>query len=260
RARYYDPGRGRFISEDPLGFAAGDVNFYAYVGNNPVNYTDPSGEVAVVGMIYGGIAGGVGGAISGYASEGWSGAAKGFGTGFVVGAGVGAVTPWLSHQVGATAATLLVGGASSAAGQLSGNVVTGQTPGTNFSWGAVAGSATGNVLASVPAKLVGNAAATSVGTSVTWGSRSLTIVTPTVQHTGSTFRALTEGAIGGTFEAGGQAIENMLFPTPPAGDASSGSQTLQSFQQLSASQGAAGGFLLYPNKSNTNMMQSVYVK
>jgi len=43
RARYYDPEIGRFLNEDPLGFAAGDVNFYAYVSNNPVNGNDPSG-------------------------------------------------------------------------------------------------------------------------------------------------------------------------------------------------------------------------
>jgi RHS repeat-associated protein len=43
RARYYDSAVGRFISEDPLGFAAGDSNIYRYVGNSPVNATDPSG-------------------------------------------------------------------------------------------------------------------------------------------------------------------------------------------------------------------------
>ena len=43
RARYYDPQTGRFLSEDPLGFKAGDVNFYRYVGNSPVNFDDPSG-------------------------------------------------------------------------------------------------------------------------------------------------------------------------------------------------------------------------
>ena len=42
-ARYYDPASGRFLSEDPLGFAAGDTNLYRYVGNNPVNATDPTG-------------------------------------------------------------------------------------------------------------------------------------------------------------------------------------------------------------------------
>jgi RHS repeat-associated protein len=43
RARYYDAGNGRFISEDPLGFEAGDGNLTRYVGNNAVNATDPTG-------------------------------------------------------------------------------------------------------------------------------------------------------------------------------------------------------------------------
>lgn len=43
RNRYYSPGLQRFISQDPLGFGGGDVNLYAYVGNDPVNNTDPSG-------------------------------------------------------------------------------------------------------------------------------------------------------------------------------------------------------------------------
>jgi RHS repeat-associated protein len=45
RARYYDSGLGRFISEDPIGFGAGDTNLYRYVNNNPTNYTDPSGKI-----------------------------------------------------------------------------------------------------------------------------------------------------------------------------------------------------------------------
>ncbi|MBM4089993.1 MAG: RHS repeat-associated core domain-containing protein [Planctomycetes bacterium] len=43
RARYYDPLTGRFISEDPIGFAAGDVNVNRYVGNEPTGHVDPSG-------------------------------------------------------------------------------------------------------------------------------------------------------------------------------------------------------------------------
>src|SRR5439155_8950133 len=43
RARYYHTDLQRFISEDPLGLAAGDVNFYAYVANNPLSFIDPFG-------------------------------------------------------------------------------------------------------------------------------------------------------------------------------------------------------------------------
>lgn len=42
RARYYSPLLGRFISQDPLGFAAG-VNSYAYVSDSPTNLKDATG-------------------------------------------------------------------------------------------------------------------------------------------------------------------------------------------------------------------------
>jgi len=40
---YYDPTLQRFISEDPIGFASGDFNWYRYVGDSPVNFVDPKG-------------------------------------------------------------------------------------------------------------------------------------------------------------------------------------------------------------------------
>lgn len=42
RARYYDATNGKFLSEDPKGFAAG-TNFYEYVSNVPTRMTDPLG-------------------------------------------------------------------------------------------------------------------------------------------------------------------------------------------------------------------------
>ena len=47
RSRFYDPFIGRFISEDRIGFRAGDVNLYRYVYNVPVVFTDPSGRQAL---------------------------------------------------------------------------------------------------------------------------------------------------------------------------------------------------------------------
>ncbi|WP_417477183.1 polymorphic toxin-type HINT domain-containing protein [Maricaulis sp.] len=47
QARYYDPAIGRFLLGDPVGFAQGGpgyFNRYAYVGNDPVNGVDPTGE------------------------------------------------------------------------------------------------------------------------------------------------------------------------------------------------------------------------
>ena len=53
RARYYDPGSGRFISEDPLGLGGGDINFYRYLSNGPVNGTDPTGKIGIGGAAFG---------------------------------------------------------------------------------------------------------------------------------------------------------------------------------------------------------------
>ena len=46
QARYMDPVVGRFLSNDPVGFAEGGVayfNRYSYTANNPVNAWDPTG-------------------------------------------------------------------------------------------------------------------------------------------------------------------------------------------------------------------------
>ena len=46
QARYYHPVTGRFLSNDPVGFAEGGpayFNRYAYTANDPVNKLDPDG-------------------------------------------------------------------------------------------------------------------------------------------------------------------------------------------------------------------------
>ena len=45
RARYLDPTTGRWTTQDPMGFSAGDANLYCYVGNRATLATDPSGLI-----------------------------------------------------------------------------------------------------------------------------------------------------------------------------------------------------------------------
>jgi RHS repeat-associated protein len=47
RARWYDPGMGRFISEDPIGLAGG-INPYVFANDDPINGFDPSGMTAYI--------------------------------------------------------------------------------------------------------------------------------------------------------------------------------------------------------------------
>ena len=111
RARYYDPSLERFLGEDPIGFTSGDMNFYRYVLNNPVNLTDPRGEFGwiVAGAVIGGFVGGFG---SYWNGGDWNG---NFWTGFALGAIGGAVTmaggavaevvasPWKVEAIGIVA-------------------------------------------------------------------------------------------------------------------------------------------------------------
>lgn len=57
--RDYDAETGRWTAKDPLLFAGDQANLYAYVGNDPVNRTDPSGTWSVGFNFYAGIGGGV---------------------------------------------------------------------------------------------------------------------------------------------------------------------------------------------------------
>jgi RHS repeat-associated protein len=130
RARFYDPATGKFIGQDPKKFAAGDANLYRYVGNDPIGFTDPTGNWSVdwSGGIVGGIAGAMGGASAGA----------------IAAYEANCMTGWMGGNVGAAGAVFtggLVGGAI--IGGIYGFV---QGCGSGPTWSTVAQSYQGGVV------------------------------------------------------------------------------------------------------------------
>jgi RHS repeat-associated protein len=120
RARYYSPTFQRFISQDPIEFLGGDPNLYRYVGDNPANDRDPSGEL-LIGAAIGALVGGG----EAYASAKLQGlcetdALKAAAIGAAFGALIGAIDP--TEGIGTlTAVGALAGGYGDLVGQLAGN-------------------------------------------------------------------------------------------------------------------------------------------
>ena len=134
QARYYDAASGRFISQDPESFRAGDANLYRYVSNAPVDLVDPTGEFGIlgaavgagiggaIGAIAGGIVGGISGGWSGAATGALSGGLGGIVTGGLVGSGIGVAT-W---GIGVVAS--FAGAAGGAVTSVSGQLLSGRNP------------------------------------------------------------------------------------------------------------------------------------
>ena len=245
RARYYDPELGRFITEDPLGFSAG-INFYTYVDNNPINLNDPTGE-SPAGIIQKAIDNGLrivnkGLAGSKHPDTGIPFTKDGF--------------PDFSGVAGKTVPVPQTGvrgvdfaAANKAAGFKS-------TP-DGFTWHHVEDTQTMQL---VPRDIHFSTGHTGgVGVTRFGGSAPAVAAVPAGAADGGNFLQDALEFLGELFNPtdliSGELSSDSFIPLGTLNvDPKINNQFLQS------SVGAGGGFLLYPNKPNLNMLQSVYRK
>ena len=143
--RYYDPKLGRYLTPDPIRYEAGSSNFYVFANNDPVNQSDPEGQIAflaalgaiAVGAVVGGL---IGGAIS--AATGgnfWDGAKAG-----AIGGAIAVAAPIIGAALGlsglALGAVALAG--SAIAGGVESCVEQGASVGTFLKGAGIALAAT----------------------------------------------------------------------------------------------------------------------
>ena len=261
RARIYCPGMGRFISEDPKGFAAG-VNFYAYANNNPVNGNDPTG--LLTSFLWGASnisqeAIGIGSFGNQVALAGATGAASAPLASLAV-AGAASVAPLVN---GIALTNGLISGASSAVGSLA---LGGNTQSALISGGAGFAAGYASPLWFTPSFLGNIGKGAALNGMANFAAQRISIGLDPAQslqdyNIGATIGSALGGGIGSGLTAsfGSSSLAMQLSAgVVKFGPSLTAKAIGTSLGAPSAS--ANGGFVLYPNKSNTNMMSSVYAK
>lgn len=142
RFRDYAPLIGRFCQPDPLGYIDG-MNLYAYVNNNPLNWTDPWGLSFwswLGNTALGSVSGAATGAITGLMIGGPAGAAAGAIAGAIAG-GIAAGVNDAASQIGGNGSISVsgavlagglsgfAGGAGAAGGVFAGTIASGASAG-----------------------------------------------------------------------------------------------------------------------------------
>jgi RHS repeat-associated protein len=256
RARWYDPSTGRFISEDPIGFQGG-INLYAYVGNNPLNANDPSGNqsVGITGMLVGAAVGAVasagvqlyqnGGDTSkiNMSNVGWSAATGGV-------AGILLTTPYGQTLAGVAA----IGAATNTINYLL------TTTSDNYSWqGAGIGAASG----AFGGLLAGKAPNPYTFIKPSPMLNDFALITRMVAP-----KVLTMGTVGAAVGSFDFLKSQSTQPAPATPQFGAGLNNGGSFidgvnfnpASMFSNPFSDGRFIIYPNKPNTNASSIIYNK
>jgi RHS repeat-associated protein len=129
-ARLYDPAVGRFLSPDPFVQApdfSQSFNRYSYCLNNPLIYTDPTGEYFLIDDLIAAIIGGTVNLVTNIIQGNIHSIGQGFAS-----FGVGAAGTWAGLYAGPIAAGAIIGAGNSFVNQGFGN-------NGNWNWGNISG-------------------------------------------------------------------------------------------------------------------------
>jgi len=195
RGRYYSSTLQRFISEDPIGSLGSGPNLYAYVGNNPISFRDPTGNGAI-----GAVVGGVVGAVTGAMGAGLQGGS----TGQVIWSGViGGAAGALLGALDPTEGALTVGQIAALSGMV-----------------GLAGDVTGQLVAGNGSLNLGEAIGAGLGSAAAGWMGAVTAVNAAAMGASELAQALMAGGISAAPATLGGPAGAALGPSVPLGPGS----------------------------------------
>ena len=127
QSRYYDPQTGKFLNADDVGYLDPEdlsaINLFAYCGNNPVMYADPSGYILISTLLIGAFIGAAASFLGSVLSQSLTGDKKINWTQVILDTAIGGISGALGASGITKAISIIAGAVLGAAGSVGGDLI-----------------------------------------------------------------------------------------------------------------------------------------